>query len=461
MRARRLAFPILAVAGLLAGVAVATVPVPNDVPAQPGVITAVKTHNDVVSWDRYNAAGKRIGTKSWRRTDAGGDCCEVYGHTTQSGRIYEFGGTYLLYSDNRGVDWKQISYALPPGVVPNGEGAVTIAPNGDVVGITWDPYSGDVLTGYKYTAATRKWETAFTPLHGPFFDRPWVSIVKGPITVGGKTVPYATLVRGAYPSKDVEYLSTDGLHYDVLTVPPVDSAGASSETARYYIPVKQNPVADWDQDVPAAHATTLNAGGALHYRNADDLDAPACTVTLMRTSDATWHCVAPPATLRGTVVRQDSRGWVTQAYPTTDGKGWRVEVSKDGGRHWAGTTVKSPLGGTLDGWLPTSNAVNTSNPLYDLKVNGKLGKAALVTRFIQGTGKPGQDMVFVLDVRTGTPRLLETDLLGDGNVSVGHDATATGGRFDYMTVSFLPDGKLVASFDDKAGKGEPDLAIAI
>jgi hypothetical protein len=461
MQLRRLVLPLLATAGLLAGVAIATTPVPNDVPAQPAVVTDVHTTNEVVTWDRFNAAGKRIGTKSWRRTNAGGDCCEVYGHTTASGRIYEFGGTYLLYSDNRGVSWKQVTYALPPGVLPNGEGAVTIAPNGDVVGITWDPYSGDILTAYKFTAATKKFETAFTPLHGPFFDRPWISIVKGPITVGGKKVPYATLVRGAYPSKDVEYLAADGLHYDVATIPPVDSAADTGESSTYYVPVKRDPSADWNQDVPSAHATTLNAGGALHYRKADDLDAPACAVTLMRTSDATWHCVNAPASLRGTVVRQDSRGWLTQAYPTADGKGWRVEVSTDGGRHWKGTTVKSPTGGTIDGWLPTSDAVNTSNPLHDLKVNGKLGKAALVTRFVSASGKPGQDMVFLVDVKTGTPKLVETDFIGDGNVSVGHDATATGGRFDYMTVAFLPDGKLVASFDDRRGGGEPQLAIAV
>jgi hypothetical protein len=183
-------------------------------------------------------------------------------------------------------------------------------------------------------------------------------------------------------------------------------------------------------------------------------------VTLMRTSDATWHCVKAPASLRGSVVRQDSRGWLTQAYTTADGKGWRVEVSTDGGRHWKGTTVKSPTGGVVDGWLPTSDAVNTSNPLHDLKVNGKLGKAALVTRFVSASGKPGQDMVFLIDVKTGTPKLVETDFIGDGNVSVGHDATATGGRFDYMTVAFLPDGKLVASFDDRRGGG-PQLAIAV
>ncbi|MDQ1689652.1 MAG: hypothetical protein QOK42_2627 [Frankiaceae bacterium] len=463
MQLRRTVLPLLASAALLAGVAVATTPVPNDVPAQPGVVTSVRTHNEVVTWDRYNAAGKRIGTKSWRRTDAGGDCCEVYGHTTQAGRIYEFGGTYLFFSDDRGVTWKQVTYALPPGVLPNGEGAVTVAPNGDIVGITWDPYSGDVLTGYKYTAATKKFETAFTPLHGPFFDRPWVSIVKGPITIGGKTVPYATLVRGAYPSKDVEYLSADGLHYDVLTVPPVDSAGDNAESATYYVPVKKDATADWNQDVPAAHATTLNAGGALHYRKADDLDAPGCEVTLMRTSDATWHCVKAPASLRGTVVRQDSRGWLTQAYPSTDGKGWRVEISTDGGRHWSGVTVKSPVGGTIEGWLPTSDAVNTSNPLHDLKVNGKLGKAALITRFDKVKGKPGQDMVFLIDVSKGKPRLVETDLVGDGNLVTANDAVsgASGDRMDYMTIAFLPDGKLVASFDDKAGKGSPQLAIAV
>ena len=51
------------------------------------------------------------------------------------------------------------------------------APNGDIVAVGWDVYSGDHLQSYKYTAATKKWEVAEVILRSPAFDRPWLTLV--------------------------------------------------------------------------------------------------------------------------------------------------------------------------------------------------------------------------------------------------------------------------------------------
>jgi hypothetical protein len=54
----------------------------------------------------------------------------------------------------------------------NGEGSMAMAPNGDVIGMTWDAYSGDHFVAYKYDAVSAKWFTLDNAVHQPFYDRP-------------------------------------------------------------------------------------------------------------------------------------------------------------------------------------------------------------------------------------------------------------------------------------------------
>src|SRR5436190_1445632 len=63
----------------------------------------------------------------------------------------------------------------------NGEGAILAGPNGTAYGVGWDAYSGDHLQGFRYTpnASGGVWEVSELPLHTPFFDRPWLTYVKG------------------------------------------------------------------------------------------------------------------------------------------------------------------------------------------------------------------------------------------------------------------------------------------
>lgn len=445
MRSKSIVLPLLATGALLAGIALAEpVPIPNEVPAAAGVVAPASAKSTISSYRVFDARGKLKRVQRWRVTNAGGNCCEVYSHVDKTGRIFEFGGTYMHFSDDRGATWKRVLYAAPPETpATNGEGAVTVAPNGDIVGITWDPYSGDVLTSYKYTAATKKWETALTPLHMPFFDRPWISVVKGPVTVNGKTAPWATMVRGAWPAKDVLYMALDGLHYNLLTTPDADGRIPGEAGGKFVVPVVKDPMADWLQDVPDTGSTYLNAGGALHL-SVDGDTFPACAVKHFSITNARWSCVETATQWKATT-RQDSRGWLTRA--SVAGSGATVEQSTDGGRSWRTTTVTSPVGGKFEG-------------VYDVKVNGKLGRAVVLARF-DGTGSKGQDVAFVLDVSKPQPRLLESMLIGDGDLVTAAGVTSSTARFDFMTVGLLPDGKVVATMDDRSGGGSPLLAIQL
>ena len=50
----------------------------------------------------------------------------------------------------------------------NGEGTIDVAPNGD----TYEAFSG-------------RWFYAEQPLHTPFYDREWVTVVPGPLSIDG------------------------------------------------------------------------------------------------------------------------------------------------------------------------------------------------------------------------------------------------------------------------------------
>ena len=72
----------------------------------------------------------------WRVVDATGNCCENYLTSDHRGRLYDFGGSYVNYTDDRGLTWKSVRPLTP---LQNGEGAIAMAPGGDVVGVQWDP----------------------------------------------------------------------------------------------------------------------------------------------------------------------------------------------------------------------------------------------------------------------------------------------------------------------------------
>src|SRR5688500_9108315 len=62
---------------------------------------------------------RRVKTE-WRVVDATGNCCENYLTTDHRGRLYDFGGKYVNYTDDRGLTWKSVQPLTP---LYNGEGA--------------------------------------------------------------------------------------------------------------------------------------------------------------------------------------------------------------------------------------------------------------------------------------------------------------------------------------------------
>ena len=94
----------------------------------------------IASYDTidYSRSKPRTGTTKWRVVQGTGNCCENYLTSTNAGRLLDFGGSYVNYTDDRGLHWKQVQPATP---LVNGEGTLDLAPNGDVIAIGWDPYS--------------------------------------------------------------------------------------------------------------------------------------------------------------------------------------------------------------------------------------------------------------------------------------------------------------------------------
>jgi hypothetical protein len=136
--------------------------------------TTVPIHREVVTrkyqsvdhGSQPGSADDRTGTTKWRVVASTGNCCENYLTTSKQGRLFDFGGTYLHFSDDRGLTWKQVEPLTP---LITGEGTIAVAPNGDIIGIGWDPYSGDHLQAYKYEAFSGKWWYDELPLHQPFY----------------------------------------------------------------------------------------------------------------------------------------------------------------------------------------------------------------------------------------------------------------------------------------------------
>ena len=424
----------------------------------------------------YDASGQLVSHASWLVTPAGGNCCEDYVASQPNGRLLTFGGTYPMYSDNGGKKWYEVKPITP---LNNGEGAIVPGPGGDIAGIGWDAYSGDHLQSFHYDAANGTWAVAEVPLKNPFFDRPWITIARGPFTIDGEKVPFVYVVRGGTANKDPELVSTDGLTYTQFTSPALDEA-MSSTTSGPTVPVSRYGLADYWAPHPWAGTIPLSGGGLLQITQPNDGDFASCPVSAFSQSLGSWDCskFAPPGIANVQTdtevccqVRQDSRGWLSDvlASGTSNPTALTYQLSTDGGKTWsAAATLKPPTGGTLE-----------AGNVYNTAVNGRRGIAAVSARFDNAAGD-GQDMVFVVDIKTPQPRLLYTLLLGKGDISTANNAGGSGGnRFDYASVAVLPSGQLAASFDDSTtyldpettltqtefpidtaqGKNEPNLAI--
>ncbi|MFN2543077.1 MAG: hypothetical protein ABR600_00700, partial [Actinomycetota bacterium] len=184
--------------------------------------------------------GIRQGTTDWRVVMGTGNAAELWLTATPSGRLLDLGGRYVNYSDDQGRTWKSVQNQ---DTQVNAEGCVLMAPNGDVLGVTWDPYSGDRLFTFKYSAAEAKWYYAYNPIHTPFWDRPGLHIVPGPFTTPLGTVPYISFIDGL--PHDPWYYSTDGLNYINVSSQSTDT-GQTTPVSQW-LDAKADPSNDYTQ----------------------------------------------------------------------------------------------------------------------------------------------------------------------------------------------------------------------
>jgi serine protease AprX len=377
-----------------------------------------QTHPTVDYGDPSTSRDDREGTTRWRVVKNTGNCCENHLTTTPGGRLFDIGGSFVNYSDDRGLTWKSVRPLTP---LVNGEGSIAVAPNGDVVAIEWDPYSGDHLLAFKYNAALGKWFYMENPLHHPFYDRPWISVVPGPFQIGGQSVPYVTFVQGGFPIKDPMFTSSDGLSYLEPSSLTVD--GATDTPVSDWFPIAADASFDWIQPIKRSPVIGLGAGRAL-----------AAGGWMLDPSDRKWDSWRlPDGSTPPFFIQIDSGGRIHHVRSAEGGK-LEYRISSDGGRSWTSTIAPVALGG-----------------LADFKVNRAAGIGAVATRV------GNQDWVYKFDVTGDTAQLLRRYRLGLGDTQsvVGVTTNLQAPRMDFQTIAIFADGRIAASFLDSTTLSTP------
>ena len=365
----------------------------------------------------------RTMTTSWRVVEETGNCCETYLTTTPDGRLLDFGGRYIYFSDDRGSTWRRVEPLVP---LLNGEGAIVAAPGGDVLGVEWDPYSGDHLQFYKFEADTQQWLYTEMPVHQPFYDREWIAVLPGPVTIDGQTHDYVSFVKGGLP-KEVWFYSTDGLNYTQVTSKDVDRMLSGNEIQEP-LPAAANPDSDWVQPNTNSGMTELGAG--------DLLASPDFFAgwSLLEGESFTWSSYSyPDGSEPEGLFQKDSAGRVHNVIPSQDRASFDYRTSDDGGRTWKSVTVA----------LPRQHTINE----IDFRAHRAAGVAAVAMRAHDAAAGTDQDLVYKLDITGAGPRLLRLYEVGLGDVgAVAGVGNAV--RFDFESVTVFADGRVGVSFLD-------------
>jgi len=402
----------------------------QDLGALDATVRPVNKASDVRSYPVTTPDG-RTGTTNWRVVSETGNCCENYLTITQAGRIVDFGGDYPTFSDDRGETWSE---AAPLAPYLGGEGAVVNAPNGDILGVGWDPYTGDRLQSFKFEKATGKWRYKDIALHQPFYDREWIGVVPGPVRLPtGQTVPYLTFIRGAYPNKDLFLMSTDGLTY-VQTQGPTTGV---TRSPRPSLPVVTDPSFDWIQPNTESTFTPLGEGrfvaGPAFLKSGYHLFDPATF---------TWSTYDPESGGPEGVIQTDGAGRLHDVDPG-DGK-FVYRVSGDGGATWESTTVALGQNVTIEN--------------IDFRTLSSIGIAAVALHLHDEKTTKDFDLLYKFDISGAVPRVTRRHAVGLADVNGGSGVTGSL-RFDFETVALLPDGRAVVSFRDSTTKTGPAIAI--
>jgi hypothetical protein len=325
----------------------------------------------------------------------------------------------------------------------NGEGTIVLAPGGDVLGVGWDPYSGDHLQAYKYEADTGAWRYTELPLHQPFYDREWVSVVPGPFTIDGETVEYVSFLKGAWPSKELWFWSKDGLNYTNASSKIVDQtlSGAAAQT----VSTTARPDADWNQSNANTGMTTLGDHALLA---APDYPSSNSAWALFDGKAFAWvPAKLGDGTTPSGLFQVDSAGRLHNVLP--QGSRFTYRWSADNGTTWK----------SLDVSLPDGSAIEE----IDFRANRAAGVAAVLIRAQNNATGSDFDIVYKLAIgkRDATPKLVRSYRVGLGDLNatsgVGNDV-----RMDFQTVTIFGDGRVAVSFLDSTTENSgPAPALAI
>jgi hypothetical protein len=422
---RKLAWLALGVGAALLASGVALPAAGRDAPGAPAQVVDYKPPIRMESYrvtDYGRSASARDDTVSkakFRVVERTGNCCENYVTISPEGRLLDLGGSYINFTDDGGKTWRSVRPIEP---LVNGEGTIAVAPGGDITGVEWDPYSGDHLLSYKYDAAAEEWQYLEMPLHTPFYDRPWLTLVPGPFDIGGEKIPYVTFVDG-YPHRGTFLYSTDGLTYVETSNPFIDREFESA--TKGWLKTKPNPNMDWFLPNSESPITPLGGGSAIA--------APGpftSSWSVLDPKTQTWSAMELPdgQELDGRLL-VDSKGRIHNLL----GQGTSIEyrISGDGGRSWKSVVIELPEGKTVS--------------QIDFRVSTRAGIAAVATH--AGTATGDQDLLYKIDVSGSKPRLLQMYEIGLGDTNsaagVGQDI-----RMDFQTVAIFPDGRVALSFLD-------------
>lgn len=392
--------------------------------------------DEVLAYPAYDPVHNVTGEAAWRIVEGTGNCCENYVITTQTGRIVDFGGTFLHFSDDEGVTWETVQTPIP---YLTGEGAVVTGPQGDILAVGWSPYTGDQLWSHKYVAADDQWYYQTMPLHQPFYDRAWTSVVKGPFTIDGVVTPYIVLVESNFHGGLATVLlrSLDGLHY----AEPTDSAlVVDPEVSLAVGGLPRDPDMDWIHPISQAPVRPLAHGLGLQQRSSGLGDGCHWRLILQNGMHAcpTGDLADLP---RNQPLYADSEG--NMHHFLQDGPTITYRMRAAGTEAWTETSYEIP-----DGW--------TAIRERDEAVNAQLDTAVVALHLGADNGTTGDYLLRFRNITTAP--WLET-VYQVGLADSGSDAGLGGERrFDFMTVGMLPDGRAVMSFTDSEHH-PPALAI--
>lgn len=418
----------------------------SDVAALPATVQSVRFPTSTESYRTFSADGSELAPSSFRVVSDSGNCCENYVASTPEGTLLDFGGTYIHFSTDDGRTWKRVKPDTP---LVNGEGTVAVAPNGDILGVGWDPYTGDHLQSFKYDAAADQWLWAEQPLHTPFFDREWIAIVPGPLTIDGETVPYVSVLRGGWPSKDVYLISTDGITYTKPSAKHLDTAMTAAVTA----PIEPvvDAQTDYGQTLTYTNLAPLGERSILSGREMlTGLSPSRCSTNVwLAGDDLRWTCHTPSESPAVQWHAVDSAGRLHATVWSPDGS-LRYLTSGDGGRTVQEVAVP----------LPEDYQV-LSDGHRDLKANAAAGVVAITAHARHMPTSASQDFVFVYRYADGsTPTLDRWYRIGLGDLRSGSGVTSADPRFDFSNIAILPDGRFAVSFNDSRHL-KPALAIEL